>query len=51
MIKALIAIGRELRERYPMPLVEEPYQKINSKNPPKVLVIELESSDEGLRDD
>ncbi|GEM_PF-1046423 len=49
MIKVLIAIGRELRDRYPMPLVEEPYQKINPKNPPKVLVTELESSDEGLK--
>jgi len=34
-----------------MPLVEEPYTKINPKNLPKVLVIELDNSDEGLKDD
>ncbi|MDQ7032876.1 MAG: TM1802 family CRISPR-associated protein, partial [Desulfonauticus sp.] len=48
MIPALIGIGQTLSNRYPMPLVEEPYPKIKPQNPPKVLVIELESSSSGL---
>jgi len=49
VIHALIAIGRTLRHRYPMPLVEDPYSRPDSKNPPKVLVIDLETAPEGLR--
>jgi len=41
MIKALIEIGKALRERYPMPLVEVPYPQTKGKKEPKVLVVDL----------
>ena len=41
MIKALIEIGKVLRERYPMPLVEVPYPTLKGKKEPKVLVVDL----------
>ncbi len=48
MIKALIEIGRSVRDLYPMPLVEVPYKRPKEgKNAPKVLVVELRSNLEG----
>ncbi len=44
MIRALIEIGRSVRDLYPMPLVEIPYPGKSSKNPPKILVVELKSN-------
>lgn len=60
MIKALIEIGRSVRDLYPMPLVEIPYrqkgttselnqsQKKKRKDEPKVLVVELHSNTENF---
>ncbi len=50
MIKALIEIGRSVRDLYPMPLVEVPYKRPKEgKNAPKVLVVELSSNPDGLK--
>ena len=47
MIKALIEIGKVLRERYPMPLVEVPYPTLKGKKEPKVLVVDLVADSNG----
>ena len=41
MIKALIDIGRSVRDAYPMPIVEIPYPSQKGKKLPKVLVVDL----------
>lgn len=48
MIKALIEIGRSVRDLYPMPLVEVPYSPQNKKTRPKVIVVELVSNGSDL---
>ncbi len=48
MIKALIEIGRSVRDLYPMPLVEVVYFPQNKKTRPKVIVVELVSEGSDL---
>ena len=48
MIKALIEIGRSLRDVYPMPLVEIPYSPQSGKKEPKVLVVDLITDAKGV---
>ena len=48
MIRSLIEIGRAVSDMYPMPLVELPYPEKKRKKAPKVLVVELNTSGEGL---
>ena len=44
MIKALIEIGRSVRDLYGMPIVQVPYPERVRRNPPQVLVVELVSN-------
>ncbi len=48
MIKALIEIGKSVRDLYPMPLVEMPYQLDKLKKEPVVLVVEMKNTGGGL---
>ncbi len=47
MIKALIEIGKVLREKYPMALIEIPYSSLKDKKEPKVLVVDLATDSDG----
>ncbi len=46
MIRTLIDIGKNLKNDYDQPLIENPYPQYNPKNRPKVLVINLTHSGE-----
>ena len=49
MIKTLIDIGKNVRDLYPIPLIEVPYSlSQQDKRVPKVLVAELSSNSEGV---